>query len=107
MPDAHGHLSPVDIAAVHKWLLDKHGGIPFPCPVSGDALWGVNDYVYQNLVYPVSLQVTTSVAPNVWPVIQVACVTCGYTFYLNAALIGLYPKDPSPPSLPPINYGGS
>lgn len=95
MPDANGHLSPVEIRAVLQWLTEKHGGVPYPCPVSGHTeIWIVNEYVIQGIVFPV--QAGNVVSPMAWPVVQVACAACGYTLYLNAALIGLYPKPPQP-----------
>lgn len=106
MPDVHGHLSPVEIAAVHAWIRHHHGGLPFDCPVSGPTTWVVNEYVYQSIIYPVQAPITMSVSPMAWPVVQVVCTVCGYTMYFNAGLIGLYPSQPTPPPRFPTIHEG-
>lgn len=100
MPDARGHLSPVEITAVYNWIRDRHGGIAPPCPITGNPTWVVNEYIYQNIIYPVQPLIVASVSPMAWPVVQVVCSECGYTMYFNAGLIGLFPTQPAIPPLP-------
>ena len=100
MPDISGHLSSIEIAAIQQWMKDRHGGTPFPCPVSRHTDWHINEYVYQNIVFPLQSQSTSLISPLSWPVVQVVCGGCGYTIYFNAGLIGLYPSLPAAPTPP-------
>jgi hypothetical protein len=74
--------------------------------VSGGIVWVVNEYVYQNIVFPVQPLITAAVSPMAWPVVEVVCAECGYTIYFNAGLIGLYPSQPTPPLPPPAIHEG-
>ena len=97
MPDAQGHLSPVEITAIQEWLVKHHGG-EFLCPVSRHAIWMVNEYVYQNLVFPIQGIDRVSISPLAWPVVQVMCAGCGYVLNFSATMIGLYPSPRLGPS---------
>ncbi len=98
MPDQTGRLSPVEKIAVLNHIKAKHGEL-LPCPIHPTiaAAWVVNEYVQQNIVFPVQNTMTTlSVVPLgwPWPYVVVACGHCGYTMHFNAALIGLFPQTP-------------
>ena len=93
MPDATGRLSPVEIRAILQWLTDRHGGVPYSCPISDEVAWAVNPYVYQHSVYPIQSVDFPSISMVPWPVVQVACAGCGYAMYFSASVIGLYPNS--------------
>ena len=100
MPDATGHLSPVEIRAVIDWLTLQHGSL-YVCPVSRHTEWAVNEYVYQQTIYPIQGPTAAHVvSPLPWPVVQLACSGCGYTMFMNAGLMGLFPAPPPTPPLP-------
>src|SRR3954468_10464924 len=101
MPDLMGRLSPAEIRAVHLWLYERHSG-PYACPISGHTdMWSVSDYVLQSVIYPVGVAGAT-VSPSAWPVVQIACASCGYIMYFSAGVMGLYPA----PTIPPRMGGG-
>ncbi len=100
MPDAHGHLSPAEISFILQWIINAHGRVPYPCPVSGHTTWYVEEYVTQPIVFPVQPTVGMSVVPFAMPVVRLMCTGCGHVISFSAASMGLYPQPTQPPTLP-------
>ena len=89
MPDPQGQLSPAEILHVQNWLRGfGNGNVPF-CLICRSQLWSVANYVAQSMSYPASY--AQIVSPIVYPYVIVICGRCGYTMFLNAMIMGLYP----------------
>ena len=89
MPDVQGKLSPAEISHIHNWMAHHHRGVP-TCPICRQQSWFVTDYVGQSLIFPMH---TRMVSDNAFPYVAVACTVCGYTMFLSAIILGLYPTQ--------------
>jgi len=53
------------------------------CPICGETNWGVGEEL---------IRLWTSQLKAAYPTVVVTCNTCGYTFFVNAAILGLMPE---------------
>lgn len=93
MPDPKGHLSPAEIAYIQRWVIEYHGGSPFPCPLCGDTTWYIDEYVTQSIIFPSPALLSAAWSPTPLAIVRMVCTRCGYVVSLNAATLGLYPKS--------------
>src|SRR5882724_5995148 len=92
MPDKDGKLTEDDKSIVQVWV-KKHGEgkdklNPF-CPICGSADWFVADH----LVQPVTIGANHGLMLGGvgYPQVMLVSLPCGYTRFLNAVVLGLFP----------------
>ena len=67
----------------NEWLENTGYHLP-PCPISQGKNWAVAEQIVEFNPYQ---RIPT--AGSVYPALMIICRDCGYTMFINAALIGL------------------
>jgi len=62
------------------------------CPICAGNEWILNDTVFELREFSGGGLVIGGEASSIYPVIAVACKTCGHTHYFNAILLGVIQK---------------
>jgi predicted nucleic-acid-binding Zn-ribbon protein len=65
------------------WKNDRH------CPICGSRDWIVNNELSRLM----ELHLVESGDVNISPLVEIACSTCGYLFFVNARSAGLYTAE--------------
>ena len=92
VPEANGKLTEAERAALQTWLREHWTDLA--CPFHGRTTWDIGDLV-QTLPYNPGAVV---VGGNVYPLVVVTCVQCGFTALVNALIAHILP--PAPPAAP-------
>lgn len=69
----------------NDWLQQNHWSLP-NCPISRKANWVLAEHIVEFHPYTGSGLV---VGGSVYPVLMLICQDCGYTMFINAAIVGL------------------
>ena len=90
MPDSKGLLSQDDKDKVVSLITQKWKN--WTCPFSGDSNWIVADHA----VTPMTIGQGGSIIMGGanYPQVMLICKTCGYTVFINAVLVGIFPPSP-------------
>jgi len=91
MIDHSGKLTVQDMKTVQNWIARQ--GLPsgLGCPICGEKSWTIGE----NLLRPLGLDSGAPIHLGVVarPLVMMVSPKCGYTFFLNAAIIGLVPGE--------------
>jgi hypothetical protein len=84
MPDESGSLTPEDIKILQEWW-----GIrwkePVICPVCKTGAWSY----YKHVLAQYRVAADGFIAPPVYPMVGVSCLTCGYLMLFNGVALGI------------------
>lgn len=80
----------VDKDKVSAWLGAKWKAL-HNCPISGDNNWSIADHIVQSMTYVRGGGLAIG-GPG-YPVVMVVCLSCGYTLFFNAVVMGLVEGD--------------
>jgi predicted nucleic-acid-binding Zn-ribbon protein len=83
MVEQSGKLTVQDMKTVQDWI--AHIGLPagLGCPLCGESSWTVGESLFQ----PLAVAATGSTLGTAH--IMMTSKKCGYTFFLNATIVGL------------------
>jgi hypothetical protein len=91
MPDKNGQLTDPEQAQVLAWLQTHEKGRPRVCPICASTTWTLG----QHVVHPVLWRPNSfSMGGPAYPQIMLISEPCGYTIFLNAVTIGMFPQSP-------------
>ena len=87
MVEQSGKLTVQDMKTVQDWI--AHIGLPagLGCPLCGERSWTVGESLFQPLAVAATGKKQRSTVGTAH--IMMTSKKCGYTFFLNAAIVGL------------------
>jgi hypothetical protein len=88
VPDAEGGLSTEEEAKVSAWL--EENWTNSDCPFHGPTRWKIGGVVH---AVPLAHGHLVTFNVGIYPLINVTCLTCGYTAFINALLCGIVSPD--------------
>lgn len=100
MPDQEGKLTQTEKSRLADWY-QKNWNQSFKCPVCQSDKWTTAEHTVEAPVYRGGTMIIGG-EPH-YPLVAVFSIPCGYTVFMNAAIMGILDPPPGTPTPPTEN----